>query len=118
MNEKRIRYRQLDYKMNEYLEELGEWNIPHMGCGPTSIAAILTNYGIKREPVELVKKIIVDKYGNFDRTYLKEKGIKHEGLIYCLDRLINEEKINIEYEMVKIDFDNPNKQKQKIITFM
>lgn len=115
MNENRIRYRQLDYTMDEYREELGEWDIPHMGCGPTSIATILTNYGIKKEPIELVKKIIVDKNGKFDNTYLKLKGIKHEGLIYCLDRLINEDKIDIEYEIVKIDFNHPKKQKQKII---
>lgn len=63
----------------------------------------------------MVKKIIVDKNGNFDSTYLKSKGIRHEGLIYCLNRLIKEDKINIEYEMVKIDFNNPEKQKQKII---
>lgn len=115
MNENRVRYRQLDYTMDEYTKELGKWDIPHMGCGPTSIAIILTNYGIKREPVELVKKIIINKDGNFDKTFLKEKGIKHEGLIYCLERLINEDKINIEYEIVKIDFNNPKAQKQKII---
>ncbi len=115
MNKSRIRYRQLDYTMDEYKEELGNWDIPHMGCGPTSIAIILTNYGIRKEPIELVKKIIVDKKRKFDNTYLKSKGIKHEGLIYLLNRLINEDKINIEYEIVKIDFDKPEKQKQKII---
>lgn len=118
MNKNRVRYRQLDYSMDEYKEELGKWNIAHMGCGPTSIAIILTNYGIKKEPVELVKKILINKYGSFDKTYLKEKGIRHEGLIYCLDRLIKEEKIPIEYEIVKIDFDNPDKQKQKIIDYV
>lgn len=115
MNKNRIRYRQLDYTMNEFKNELGNWDIPHMGCGPTSIAIILSNYGIEKEPIELVKKIIVDKNGNFDNTYLKPKGIKHDGLIYCLNRLINEDKINIEYEIVKIDFNNPEKQKQKIV---
>lgn len=115
MNKNRIRYRQLDFTMDEYKEELGEWDIPYRGCGPTSIAIILTNYGIKKEPVELVKKIIVDKEGSFDNTYLKPTGIKHEGLIYCLNRLIDEDELNIEYEIVKIDFNSPEEQKQKII---
>lgn len=115
MNKNRIRYRQLDYMMDEFKDELGDWDIPYRGCGPTSIAIILSNYGIKKEPVELVKKIIVDKDGNFDNTYLKTTGIRHEGLIYCLDRLIHEDKINIEYEIIKINFNNPEEQKQKII---
>lgn len=115
MNEDRIRYRQLDYTMDEYKKELKEWDIPYMGCGPTSIAIILTNYGIEKEPIELVKKIIVNKEGKFDNTYLKLRGIKHEGLIYCLNRLISEDGIDIEYEIIKIDFNNPKQQKQKII---
>lgn len=115
MNQNRIRYRQLDYTINEFRDKLGDWDIPHMGCGPTSIAIILSNYGIKYDPIEIVKKIIVDKNGNFDNTYLKSKGIKHEGLIYCLDRLIKEEKIKIEYEIIKINFNNPEEQKQRII---
>lgn len=115
MNENRVRYRQLDYTMDEYKEELGDWDIPHRGCGPTSIAIILANYGIKKDPIELVKKIIVNKKGEFDNTYLRPKGINYEGLIYCLERLINEDKINIEYEIVKINFENPEEQKEKII---
>lgn len=115
VNEYRIRYRQLDYSMNEYKDKLRNCDIPYMGCCPTLIATILTNYGIKKDPIEIVKKIIIDKEGKFDDTYLKTKGIRHEGLIYCLDRLINEEKLNIEYEIVKISFNNPKEQKQKII---
>lgn len=115
VSEYRIRYRQLDYSMNEYKDKLGNLDIPHMGCGPTSIATILTNYGIKKDPIEIVKKIIIDKERKFDDKYLKTKGIRHERLIYCLDRLINEEKLNIEYEIVKINFNNPKEQKQKVI---
>lgn len=48
VNEYRIRYRQLDYSMNEYKDKLRNWDIPYMGCCPTSIATILTNYGIKK----------------------------------------------------------------------
>lgn len=116
MNKNRIRYRQLDYTIDEFRAELGDWDIPHRGCGPTSIAIILSNYGIKKDPVELVKKIIVNKDGCLDYTYLKPTGIRHEGLLYCLDRLINEDKINIEYEIVKINFNNPEEQKQQIIS--
>ncbi len=115
MNQNRIRYRQLDYTINEFRDKLGDWDIPHRGCGPTSIAIILSNYGIKYNPIEIVKKIIVDKNGNFDNIYLKSKGISSKGLIYCLDRLIKEDKIKIEYEIIKINFNNPEEQKKRII---
>lgn len=115
MNKKRIRYRQLDYTIDEFQDELGEWDLPKRGCGPTSIAIILSNYGIRKSPVEILKKIIVDEHGRFDDTYLKPKGISPDGLIYCLDRLIKEDKINIEKKIIKVDFDNPEKQKQEII---
>ena len=62
-----------------------------------------------------IKKLLFGKDGNFDTTYLRNKGINYKGLIYCLDRLIEEDKLNISYEVVKIDFCNPNNQKQKII---
>lgn len=78
VSEYRIRYRQLDYSMNEYKDKLRNCDIPHMGCGPTSIATILTNYGIKKDPIEIVKKIIIDKEGKFYDKYLKTKGIRHE----------------------------------------
>lgn len=118
MNNNRIRYRQLDYTIDEFKSELGGWDIPNRGCGPTSIAIILSNYGIKKGPVELVKKIMVDKDGKFDNTYLRPKGVSPKGLIYCLDRLIDEEKIDIGYEIVKVDFDFPEKSKQKIINMI
>lgn len=115
MNKHRIRYRQLDYTISEFRDKLEGWDIPHMGCGPTSIAIVLSNYGIKYNPIEILKKIIVDKNGNFDNAYLKAKGIKPEGLIYCLNRLIKEDNVNIDYEIIKINFSNPEEQKQIII---
>lgn len=57
----------------------------------------------------------MDKNEVFDDTYLKKNGISHDGLIYFLDRIIKEDKINIEYEIVKINFNNPEDQKSIII---
>lgn len=39
-------------------------------------------------------------------------------MIYCLERLIKEDKLNISYDIVKIDFSNPNNQKQNVIDLM
>lgn len=115
MNQNRIRLRQLDYNINVYRDKLGEWDIPNRGCGAVSLATILVNYSFNIDPIDVVKKIIIDKNGTFDNTYLAVKGIKPEGIFYALDRLINEDKMNIKYETVRIDFANPLEQKQVII---
>lgn len=118
MNTNRIRYKQRDFHLDgiKKLTNLG-WSLEKYGCGPTSIANILINYGIEVDPIDIAKKILFDQNGKFDDTYLKSKGINRKGIIKCLDRLI-EEKYNISYEIVKIDFSNPNSQKQKVIDLL
>ncbi len=116
MNKDRIRYKQRDFHLKEIDEFIDiEWSLEKYGCGPTSIANILVNFGFDITPIYTAKKILFDKNGNFDKTYLRNKGINDKGLIYCLDRLINEDKIKICYKIVHIDFNNPNKQKEEVI---
>lgn len=116
MKKNRIRFKQRDFHMEE-LDKIDNinWSLEKYGCGPTSIANILVNMGFCVDPVYIAKKIIFDDKGNLDITYLRNKGINYKGLIYCLERLIKEEKFNISYKIVKIDFDNPNNQKNKVI---
>ncbi len=115
MNENRIRYKQYDYHLDELDDMDLDWSLEKYGCGSTSIANILANYGFNITPIDSAKKILFDKENNFDSTYLRNRGINENGLIYCLDRFINEDKLNITYEVVKIDFTNPNDtQKEKI----
>ena len=116
MNTNIIRYKQRDFHLYEIDEFTGlNWSLERFGCGPTSIANILVNYGYDVTPVDVAKKILFNQKGQFDDTFLRNRGINDKGLIYCLDRLINEDKINIDYEIVKIDFSNPNSKKEKII---
>ena len=116
MNTNRIRYKQRDFHLDEIdkFTDL-DWSLERFGCGPTSIANILANYGYDVTPVNMAKKILFDEQGKFDEKFLRNRGINDNGLIYCLDRLIQEDKMNIDYEIVKIDFSNPNNQKEKII---
>lgn len=118
MNQKRIRYRQEDYVLKEYEQELDGWTIARFGCGPTSIATILANFGYPVTPLDVTKKILVNEKLELDRTYLRKRGICSQGLIYALDRLIREEEFAIAYRTVKIDFDNPNLQKDEIIQML
>lgn len=116
MNTDKIRYRQRDFHLQE-IDKMTDlnWSLEKYGCGPTSIANILKNYGFEINPVDIAQKILFDKNGNFDTTYLRNKGINDKGLVYCLERFIEEDNLNISYEIVKIDFSNPDNQKQKII---
>ena len=117
MNLKRVRYKQRDFSLDD-IDELKQinWNLEKYGCGPTSIANVLVNLGFKINPIDTAKKILYDRNGNFDNTYLRNKGINSNGIIYCLERLIKENKINISYKIVKIDFSRPNDKKEKIIS--
>lgn len=119
MNKNRIRFRQRDYHLNE-LDEINniDWSIEKYGCGPTSIANILANLGFEITPIYTTKKILFDKQGNFDDTFLRNRGINDKGLPYCLDRLIKEDDYNITYKIVKINFENPDHQKNKIIKLL
>ena len=119
MNKDRIRFKQNDYHLGE-IDKLDNinWCIEKYGCGPTSIANILVNLGFVIDPIYTTKKILFDKEGNFDVTYLRNRGINEKGILYCLDRLIEEDNYNIMYEVVKINFDNPNEQKNKIINLL
>lgn len=116
MNNNKIRYKQRDFHLQEIdkFTDL-DWSLEKYGCGPTSIANILRNYGFEVDPIDIAKKILFDKNGDFDKTYLRNRGINHKGLIYCIERLIKEDKFNISYEIVKIDFLNVNSQKKRII---
>lgn len=116
MNKYRIRFRQYDYHLDDIdkLENI-DWSIEKYGCGPTSIANILVNLGFDIDPIYVAKKILFDKEGNFDSTYFRSRGINEKGLSYCLDRLMKEDNFNIVYKILKINFDNPNEQKNEII---
>ncbi len=108
MNQQRIRFRQLDFKLDEFQDKLGEWSIAKKGCGPTSVAIVLANYGYKVNPTDIAQIILTDENGKFTNRYISKGGICNDGILYALD------KFKIQYEMIKIDFNNPISQKSKI----
>ncbi len=108
MNQQRIRFRQLDFNIDEFQEELGEWSIAKKGCGPTSVAIILANYGYKVTPVDIARIILTDENGKFTNRYISKGGICNDGILYALN------KMKLQYERIKIDFNNPTSQKSRI----
>ena len=61
-NNNKIRYKQRDFHLQEIdkFTDL-DWNLEKYGCGPTSIANILRNYGFKVNPIDIAKKYCLIK---------------------------------------------------------
>ena len=90
------------------------WGDVINGCGYTSLANCLYNLGFDVNPVSAAKKIFLDSQGDFDDTYLVGSGLRWEGIVYALDRYINEDKFPVEYYRMMIDFDNPENHRGEI----
>ena len=102
------------FKQYEYTEpiESTNWVINKNGCGPTSLATILASLGYNEDPISISKKMLFNEYGFLSDSYFE--GINGVSIIYCLNKLI-EEKMDIEYKIMKINYDHPEFMKQTII---
>mgnify|MGYP005776773367 FL=1 len=56
MNTHRNRYKQRDFHLKE-IDNLNniDWSLEKYGCGPTSIANVLKNYGFDVNPIDMAK---------------------------------------------------------------
>lgn len=109
MNKERIRFRQLDFELNEFKNELKDWSIAKRGCGPTSVAIVLANYGYNVNPIDITRIILTDENGKFTNRFVTIGGICNNGILYALD------KMKMHYEIIKIDFSNPIAQRTKVV---
>ena len=105
------------FKQYEYTEPIdsSNWVIKKNGCGPTSLATILASLGYNENPISISKKMLFNEYGFLSNGYFE--GINGVSIIYCLNKLI-EEKMNIEYKIVKINYNHPEFMKQTIINMI
>lgn len=108
-----IRFKQYEY--NEPIEQTN-WKISSNGCGPTSIATVLASLGYNETPISIAKIMIFNEYGFLSAGYYN--GINGVSMIYCLNKLINQYKVDIEYEIVKINYDKPEMMKDKVISMI
>lgn len=108
-----VRFKQYEY--NEPIEETN-WKISEHGCGPTSIATILASLGYDETPITISKIMLFNEYGFLSEGYYN--GVKGESMIYCLNKLINEYNMDIEYEIVKINYDHPEFMKDKVVSMI
>ena len=105
------------FKQYEYTEpiESTNWTIKKNGCAPTALATILASLGYKEDPISIAKKMLFNEYGFLSDGYFE--GINGVSIIYCLNKLI-QEKLDIEYKIVKINYEQPEFMKQTIINMI
>ncbi len=105
------------FKQYEYTEpiETTNWIIKKCGCGPTSLATILASLGYNEDPISISKKMLFNEYGFLSDGYFE--GINGVSILYCLNKLI-EENMDIEYKIVKINYNHPELMKQTIINMI
>lgn len=108
-----VRFKQYEY--NNPIEN-SDFLISKNGCAPTSIATILASFGYNENPISISKKMLFNEYGFLSEGYYN--GITGVSLIYCLNKLINEYHFDIEYDIIKINYDKPELMKNKIINMV
>lgn len=102
------------FKQYEYTEpiESTNWVINKNGCASASLATILASLGYNEDPISISKKMLFNEYGFLSDGYFE--GINGVSIIYCLNKLI-EEKTDIEYKIMKVNYEQPEFMKQIII---
>ena len=111
-----VRYKQYMYGD---VQGITGFNIAQHGCGPTTIATILSSLGYKLTPEDIAKKMLLDEYGNqldfYNDLSKNRRGTRDIGYIYLLDKLRAEQICNIEYTLVKVSYEHPELKKEQIL---
>lgn len=115
------RKRTIRYKQYEYgsVNGIADWSIASQGCGPTTLATILSSLGYLISPEEIAKLLLLDEYGNqidfYNDLENNRKGTRDIGFIYLLNKLISEKLCQISYEIIKLSYEYPEIKKNIII---
>lgn len=108
-----VRFKQYEY--NEPIEN-SNFIIAKNGCGPTAIATVLASLEYNETPISIAKVMLFNEFGFLSDGYYN--GINGVSMIYCLNKLINQYNLNIEYEIIKLNYKNPELIKEKVISMI
>ncbi len=113
------RYKQYMYSDIDGQDGIPNWKLQNFGCGPSSMATILSSIGYDLSPVDVAKLILLDEYGNSIDFYTNKEngrlGLSTLGFIYLLQELNNTKGFNLEYQLVKYSYEHPELKKEQII---
>lgn len=109
------RYRQYMYSDVIGQDGVPNWELQDYGCGPISMATILSSIGFNLDPVAVAKRMLLDSYGNPIDFYTNKEtgrlGMSTLGFIYLLQELRNVEGLDLEYQLVKYSYEHPELKK-------
>ncbi len=115
------RKRTIRYKQYMYgdVQGIHNWRIDNQGCGPATIATILSSLGYNQTPEDIAKRMLLDEYGNqidfYNDLANNRKGTRDIGYIYLLNRLIEEQICDINYVLIKLSYEHPELKKEQIL---
>lgn len=113
------RYKQYMYSDIEGQDGILNYELQDFGCGPCSMATILSSIGYDLDPVEVAKLILLDDYGNKIDFYTNKEngrlGMSTLGFLYLLQELNRTKGFNLEYQLVKYSYEHPELKKEQII---
>ena len=113
------RYKQYMYTDIEGQDGIPNWELQNFGCGPSSMATILSSIGYDLDPIDVAKLMLLDEYGNQLDFYTNRKngrlGMTTLSFLYLLQELINTKGFNLEYQLVKYSYEHPELKKEQII---
>lgn len=113
------RYKQYMYSDIEGQDGILDYELQDFGCGPCSMATILSSIGYDLNPVSVAKLILLDDYGNKIDFYTNKEngrlGMSTLGFLYLLQELIRTKGFNLEYQLVKYSYEHPELKKEQVI---
>lgn len=113
------RYKQYMYSDVEGIDGIPNWELQNFGCGPTSMATILSSLGYEIDPINVAKLLLLDENGNPIDFYTNKEngrlGISPMGFLYLLQELKNTHGYDIDYQLVKYSYEHPELKKEQII---
>lgn len=113
------RYKQYMYSDIDGKDGIPNWELQDYGCGPSSMATILSSIGFDLDPIEVAKLMLLDEYGNLIDFYTNKEngrlGMSTLGFLYLLQELVRTKGFNIDYQLVKYSYEHPELKKELII---
>ncbi len=113
------RYKQYMYSNVEGQDGIPNYELQNFGCGPCSMATILSSIGYDLDPIEVAKLMLLDEGGNLIDFYTNKEngrlGMSVVGFLYLLQELIRVKRFNLEYQLVKYSYERPELKKEQVI---
>ncbi len=110
------RYKQYMFSNIEGQDGISNYELQDFGCGPCSIATILSSIGYDLDPVSVAKLMLLDDYGNKINFYTNKEnnrlGMSTLSFIYLLQELIRTKGFGLEYQLLKYSYEHPELKKE------